>query len=301
MDTRSLGVDWDGLERLVEQSDMPHRDTVLHILRHTPEWVLTNGVVTDSRKRQLGMLAGGSPWRYMERHFFPSLRCSHLRVYTDGPLQVATDGAAIPCPVQDTIYIERECVRTLVERDTSYVYSLYMAVKTNLLYDALLVPNLALEFYLGNRWSLSGGWMYAWWKNDTRHRYWRIYGGELELRRYFGRKAEEKPLTGHHLGIYLQGLTYDFEWGGEGYLSHWTYGAGISYGYSLPVARRFNLDFGLGVGYLGGTYDTYIPTETCYAWQRRSRRHWFGPTKAEITLVWLLGRNNYNIRKGGRR
>lgn len=23
MDTRSLGVDWDGLERLVEQSDMP--------------------------------------------------------------------------------------------------------------------------------------------------------------------------------------------------------------------------------------------------------------------------------------
>ncbi len=108
MDTRSLGVDWDGLERLVEQSDMPHRDTVLHILRHTPEWVLTNGVVTDSRKRQLGMLAGGSPWRYMERHFFPSLRCSHLRVYTDGPLQAATDGAAIPCPVQDTIYIERE-------------------------------------------------------------------------------------------------------------------------------------------------------------------------------------------------
>lgn len=105
MDTRSLGVDWDGLERLVEQSDMPHRDTVLHILRHTPEWVLTNGVVTDSRKRQLSMLAGGSPWRYMERHFFPSLRCSHLRVYTDGPLQTATDGAAIPCPVQDTIYI----------------------------------------------------------------------------------------------------------------------------------------------------------------------------------------------------
>lgn len=81
---------------------------MLHILRHTPEWVLTNGVVTDSRKRQLSMLAGGSPWRYMERHFFPSLRCSHLRVYTDGPLQAATDGAAIPCPVQDTIYIERE-------------------------------------------------------------------------------------------------------------------------------------------------------------------------------------------------
>lgn len=36
MDTRSLGVDWDGLERLVEQSDMPHRDTVLHIQATLP-------------------------------------------------------------------------------------------------------------------------------------------------------------------------------------------------------------------------------------------------------------------------
>ncbi|MCD8273384.1 MAG: DUF3575 domain-containing protein, partial [Alistipes sp.] len=29
--------------------------------------------------------------------------------------------------------------------------------------------------------------------------------------------------------------------------------------------------------------------------------HWFGPTKAEISLVWLLGRGNYNEKKGGAR
>nr|WP_147351517.1 DUF3575 domain-containing protein [Bacteroides caccae] len=29
-------------------------------------------------------------------------------------------------------------------------------------------------------------------------------------------------------------------------------------------------------------------------------RRWFGPTKAGISLVWLIGRGNYNEKKGGR-
>ena len=76
----------------------------------------------------------------------------------------------------------------------------YMAVKTNLLYDAVVVPNLGLEFYLGRGWSIAGNWMYTWLKNDNRYRYHRVYGGDLEVRRWlsYGRK----PLTGHHMGIY---------------------------------------------------------------------------------------------------
>lgn len=90
-----------------------------------------------------------------------------------------------------------------------------MGLKTNLLYDALLVPNLGVEFYLGRGWSFGGNWMYAWWKSDRHHNYWRIYGGELALRKYFGRRAAEKPLAGHHLGLYGQLFTYDFEVGGR--------------------------------------------------------------------------------------
>ena len=32
------------------------------------------------------------------------------------------------------------------------------------------------------------------------------------------------------------------------------YAVGLEYGYSLPVARRLNLDFVIGVGYWGGEY-----------------------------------------------
>lgn len=185
----------------------------------------------------------------------------------------------------------------------------WWALKTNLVYDALLVPNIGVEFYLGRNWSVAGGWMYAWWKSDRRNHYWRTYGGELALRRWFGRKAKEKPLTGHHLGLYGQVFTYDFETGGRGYMGGkpggklWdklNYAAGVEYGYALPIGRRLNLDFTIGIGYWGGTYHEYLPQDGHYVWQATKQRRWFGPTKAEISLVWLLGRGNVN-QKGGRR
>lgn len=183
-----------------------------------------------------------------------------------------------------------------------------LALKTNMLYDVLAVPNIGVEFYLGKNWSISGNWMYGWWNSDSKHRYWRIYGGEIAVRKWLGKKASEKPLTGHHLGVYGQLFTYDFEWNGTGYMggepgkSLWNspnYAAGVEYGYSLPIGRRLNIDFTVGVGYWGGTYYTYTPLDGHYVWEATKKRHWFGPTKAEISLVWLLGRGNSNNWKGG--
>lgn len=186
----------------------------------------------------------------------------------------------------------------------------YMALKSNLLYDLLAIPNLGAEFYLGRSWSVSAGWMYGWWNTDRSHRYWRVYGGEASVRKWFGRRAKEKPLTGHHLGLYGQLFTFDLEWGGTGYMGGtpgstlWdkpNYAAGVEYGYSLPVGRRLNLDFTVGVGCWGGTYHEYSPVDGHYVWQSTKRRRWFGPTKAEISLIWLLGRGNRNAGKGGAR
>ena len=176
--------------------------------------------------------------------------------------------------------------------------------------DAALVSNIGAEFYLGKGWSVGANWMYAWWNSNKRHNYWRIYGGELDIRKYFGRRAQTKPLTGHHLGIYGQAFTYDFETGHKGYIGGkpggtlWdklNYAIGVEYGYSLPISRRLNLDFTLGVGYWGGEYHEYIPSDGHYVWQSTKQRHWFGPTKAEVSLIWLIGRGNYNEKKGGKR
>ena len=318
----SLGQDWDGLVSLVEESDMPYREEALHILRDTPVWVIRNGVVVDSRKRQLMNLRGGRVWHFMDEHFFPELRSACMVKCEFDPVTAGKE--EIPAvsqekaEPQDTVILRDTVERAVMIRDTVEVpvpaanipNPFYMGLKTNLLYDALLVPNIGVEFYLGKGWSAGGSWMYSWWKNDRRHRYWRAYGGEIGLRKYFGSRAADKPLCGHHAGLYGQMFTYDFEFGGKGYMggkpggSLWeksNYIVGLEYGYSLAIARRLNLDFSLGMGYWGGTYYVYTPMDGHYVWEETRTRHWFGPTKAEVSLVWLLGRGNYNQKKGGRR
>lgn len=303
----SPGVDWEGLERLVEASDLEYRDEILNIVRNTPEWIVKDGKVVDGRKRQLMMLKGGKAWWEMYDKLFPTLRSSALQVIVDLerlPQEAVLGSEELVLPVRvgmPPIKRQKAAEPEVVEEPADECTPFYMDIRTNMLYDVALVPNIGVEFYLGRRWSIAGNWMYSWWHSDKRHNYWRTYGGDLEVRKWFGPRSKEKPLTGHHLGVYGQIVTYDFELGSRGYLGdRWTYGAGLAYGYSVPVGRRFNIDFTVGVGYLGGEYKEYLPIDDCYVWQVTKQRRWFGPTKAEIQLIWLIGCGNYNKMKGGK-
>ncbi len=180
-----------------------------------------------------------------------------------------------------------------------------MGVRTNLLMDAAAIPNLAVEFALGKGFSIEGEWMYAWWRQNSRYRFWRIYGGNLTARYYFG-----ETFKGHHVGLYGGAFTFCFEWGGTGYMGglpgHGLWdrcmvNAGVEYGYSIALGRRFNMDFSLGVGYIGGIIEKYTPKQGEYLRLSTSRHHWWGPTRAGVSLVWLIGPDNYNTRKGGER
>ena len=291
-----VGRDWEGLLRLAEQDEgVPFRAEALALLQ---EICREKGDDSLDPLGRLQRLRGGEPYRYMYRELFPALRRSQVefRYRAVEPL-VVHDTLWLRDTVwlHDTVYVE-------VKTEVPVRKPFYMSLHTNMLYDLALVPNGGVEFYLGRGWSVSGNWMYAWWKSDRKHNYWRIYGGDLAVRKYFGRLAKEKPLTGHHAGVYGGIVTYDFELGGRGYLGdRWSWHAGVEYGYALPIARRLNLDFSLGLGYLGGEYKEYLPIDDCYVWQATKRRRWFGPTKAGIALVWLIGHGNENQGKGGRR
>ena len=343
LEKNSGGIAWDLLRDAVSKSEMQYKAEVLRILDNTPVWVFdNNNRVVSSRKKELMDLKGGIPYRYMYEHLFPDLRSSIsvlLYISVPEPQAEETEPAAAEesepaAPEEDITPVAPEesikpaapeedvepvapdgdmAVASAQEEADAPEQERYeplhkLALKTNMLYDALAVPNIGVEFYLGKNWSISGNWMYGWWNSDNKHRYWRIYGGEIAVRKWLGKKASEKPLTGHHLGVYGQLFTYDFEWNGTGYMGGepgktlWNspnYAAGVEYGYSLPIGRRLNIDFTVGVGYWGGTYYTYTPLDGHYVWESTKKRHWFGPTKAEISLVWLLGRGNSNNRKGG--
>ena len=314
----SAGEDWQGLASLIAKEKTPWRNKALQIIRHTPEWITRNGKVVDGRKRQLQNLDGGKAWKYMLDNHFYTLRTGAVVVCEVKTL------AAESTPSAAEASLEQACLDSASQQPASQSPSSppfpaipsqvhpssesqappvasYFALKSNLLYDALLVPNLSLEASIGSGWTLGAGGMLAWWSKDAKHRYWRIYGGDLEIRKYFGTLSKSKPLQGHHLGIYGDFLTYDFEFGAKGYQSKATYAAGIKYGYSHPIANRLNLDFALGIGYLHSNYKTYVPRDGCYVYQETKKRKWLGPTQAEISLVWLLGKGNTNKKKGGKK
>lgn len=186
----------------------------------------------------------------------------------------------------------------------------YMAIKTNMLYDVAAIPNIGAEFYLGKNFSIAANYAHAWWKKDSKNLYWRYYGADASLRWWFGKASRIKPLQGHHIGLNYQILTYDFELGEKGIMAGMPNGnltdranhiVALEYGYSLPIARRLNIDFSIGVGYHWGIFEEYTPVDGHNVWQATKRRQYFGPTKLEISLVWLIGCENYNKNKGGKR
>lgn len=306
IDMRPNHTDWSLLRELVAKSDMQYRAEVLDILNNIPEHRFDkNGKWVDGRRKHLMALRGGKPYSYMLDNFFPMMRYAESRLTLSFRTPTSEEkkqmeqveeilkDEPIADIVEDTIPAEWSFIPVMKERTPFYV-----ALSSNMLYYAALIPNIGLEFYLGEQWSLQGDWHYGWWKSDRVHNYWRFYGGGLEVRKWLGGRAKQKPLQGHHIGVYGLIATYDFELGGRGYLGDkWSWSAGIGYGYSLPIAKRINFDFGVNVGYFGGEYKEYLPIDDHYVWQVTKNRHYFGITKAYVSFVWLLGNGNYNKRR----
>jgi hypothetical protein len=309
-----FSVGWKQLERLVAASQLPGRDQVLHILRYCPEHIYdAQGVLIDSRKRRLMDLNEGDAWRTLQSLFFAQLRSACMirvsvaRTECPYPYRAPQPLAALCMPDSSLMRIQSDVTLRLAQAAASVPQParrerhFYMGLRTNLAYDALCIPRLGAEFYLGRRWSLQLDGEYAWWSNDARHRYWRFYGADVKLRKWMGARARRKPLTGHHLGLEMHVFTYDFEWGGKGYMGgepghSWltkrNYAAGLEYGYAMPLGRRLNLDVALTAGYWWGEYYEYEPYQNGYVWQKLRRRQWVGPVNAELSLV-------VNRKKGG--
>lgn len=304
IDVFSTGSDWVGLARALERSDYHWKESAIYIINNTPVWVRdASGNIVDSRKKQLMNLHGGAPWREMLQDIFPSLRRTSITV---------SFPAAMPEPKQDTVflhthqldtvYIEKE-VRVETEKP-KYGFML----RTNLAHDVATIPSIGTQIYLGGGCALDLNWSGSWWSKSSKNRFWRAYGMEAAFRYFFRRPQDNaagmfRSLTGHHLGVYGQVFTYDIEFGGKGYLGGLegrnifaapSWSAGLEYGYTLPLSKHFNLDFGLGVGYMRGPVQEYVPDGNGgYARVGEPRMfQWIGPTRLEITLQWLMGIEN---------
>lgn len=173
-------------------------------------------------------------------------------------------------------------------------------VKTNLLYDATSTMNLGVEFGLSRKWTLDiSGNLNPWTFSENRKmKHWLV---QPEARYWFCEK-----FSGHFLGIHAHGGQYN--WGGmlpwgfkdgkmfgsienEHIMTNryqgWLTGAGISYGYQWILGNRWSLEATIGVGYAYLSYDRY-PCGTCGSKLGEGSKNYFGPTKAGITLIYMI-------------
>jgi len=171
-------------------------------------------------------------------------------------------------------------------------------LRTNGLYDLALCPNIGLEFQTSLGLAFQLDYIGAWWNSPSRNRFYSNYGFQSEIRYYFKHKEYgSAPFRGLHAGFYGQMATYDFEFGNTGYLCRdldKSFGLGLSGGYTIRMSRRWSLDLTLGLGYFQSKYKVYEPLSYTDGWVETATKvlRFWGPTKAEVTFVWNLNKDN---------
>jgi hypothetical protein len=137
-----------------------------------------------------------------------------------------------------------------------------LALKTNLLYDLALSPNIELEIPIGNRWSISAGFMRGWWLKKDWSFCWQIEAADLEGRYWPGCRTDKPLLNGWFAGAFAGGGFYDFQLNSD----HGTQGefyimAGLSAGYVHRIGQNLNLEYELGAGFFTMDYRKYRVAE----------------------------------------
>ena len=152
------GVDWSGLRDMIAGSDKAYRVDVLEILTEDASRKATTEISVAARiKSELVGLRGGAVWNDMLKSFFPDIRYARFVVRYDRTVILPEESAAAPSDtvpaVADTVMsVGNEIAEMHAEADTvqeetavaaspgSEMRPLFMDVRTNMLYDALLVP-----------------------------------------------------------------------------------------------------------------------------------------------------------------
>lgn len=163
-----------------------------------------------------------------------------------------------------------------------------LALKNNLLYDLALAPNIEIEIPVGKRWSVNMEYKSPWWSNSSKEICYQLISGGIESRYWLGNRELHNRLNGHFFGLYIEGGIYDFQFKGNGYQGKYYGAAGFTYGYSTLLSRHLALEFSLGIGYLTTEYQKYTPYEGSLVWMSSGNYTFIGPTKAKISLVWLI-------------
>lgn len=161
-----------------------------------------------------------------------------------------------------------------------------LAVQTNLLSDAVTVPSVGVEFTIAHRWTLNTNleWMPFY---QSHNHYVRTLKLQPEARFWF-----RAPFTGPFIGPSAHMRFYNM--GGLPVLglrneriqgSFWS--VGVTAGWHFTLSDRWGLEPALTLGYGYADFRRYAEPRSRIV-DRKGFLHYFGPTSANLQLVYML-------------
>lgn len=288
--TYNRGEDWNGFRnKVINDSQLPDKEEVIAVMNY-------HSNNRQKQERLLKRLNGGKAYAYIKSRIFPELRRAEVTIYNLESLQ-ADEACGSKSEVwKDTTVYVNQPVPVVNSQDEPILAAsrqmksrkVLVAIKNNLLYDLALAPNVEVEVPLGRTWSVNAEYKSPWWCNDEKHRCYQMISGGIEGRYWLGNRQKRNQLTGHFLGLYTEGGNYDFQFGGDGYRGKYYMASGLTYGYAKQLGKHLSIEFSLGVGYLTTEYRRYTPYEDDLVGVKYGQFNWIGPTKAKISLAWLI-------------
>ncbi len=166
-----------------------------------------------------------------------------------------------------------------------------VAIRTNLLYDAALVPTFGVQWRVNELWSVKlDGSLSLWDDSKGKVQKIGIINPEVRYHPLENNRRFYVGLSGNY-GAYnvhggMLGDLISKNTGHQGRL----YGGGATVGYRLPLWSDFSLDFNLGLGFTRLEYDTFTILEGVRVYQERDKIvDFLGPTQAGIHFIWTIG------------
>ena len=228
-------------------------------------------------------------WRKVVRQWFVDMRRSFIRLswteFRFGEGEMLLPGAAPACLLEAPSGRIVPTTYDLWERRT------ILALKTNLLYDAVTALNFEVEVPLGDDFSLAVEDVFPWWNwgpNGNKYCF-QIWEMGVEPRWWFARTDACDRLSGHFLGVYGMSGKYDLQWDRTFCWQGEFWSAGLTYGYAMPLGSWCNLELSASLGFLRSDWRHYEPGGEYEHLYRDPFRTgvftYLGPTKLKASLV----------------
>lgn len=314
--TEARGENWDGFRRMAETDPkLPMKEQVLSIVN--------NQNITDTqRQSQITQLDGGRLYKnYILPNYYPYLRAGaslFVGYTTEMPIDIDLEPIEVTVIEPEPIVIvepEPEPEPELepeLKSEPAVIYP--VALRTNLLYDAVGAINIGIELPFGREknWSLIVDGAYSYWRSSKNMYALQTLEYGTEVRHWFGANESKKvkntngakPLKGWNAGVYGRYWhRYDVQWI-DGYQGDGTWSAGLTAGYAFSIGKQLSLEASVGGGWFStSTYRHYHQPKYNkdgnyqLMWQETGRWSGLSITKVRLSLVWLIEAR----KKGGKK